>query len=43
VENKQILVEYTNTDSQLADILMKPLGQVKFQEMQGKIGVIKIK
>ena len=43
VENKQILVEYTSSESQLADILTKPLGRVKFQEMRRKIGVKKIK
>jgi hypothetical protein len=43
VEKGQILVEFTSTESQLADILTKPLGRVKFQEMRGRIGVAQIK
>jgi hypothetical protein len=43
VEKKQILVEFTRTESQLADIVTKPLGRVKFQEMRERIGVIQIK
>jgi hypothetical protein len=42
VEKGQIFVEFTRTEAQLADILTKPLGRVKFQEMREKIGVTKI-
>jgi hypothetical protein len=42
VEKGQISVEFTRTEAQLADILTKPLGRVKFQEMREKIGVTKI-
>jgi hypothetical protein len=43
VEKTQILVEFTRTESQLANILIKPLGRVKFQEMRERIGVTQIK
>jgi hypothetical protein len=42
VEDKKIHVEFTSSETQLADILTKSLGRVKFQEMRSKIGVIKI-
>jgi hypothetical protein len=42
VEKKQIFVEFIRTEAQLADILTKPLGRVKFQEMREKISVVKI-
>jgi len=42
-ENKQILIKFTSTETQLVDILTKPLGRVKFQEMRCKIGVKQIK
>jgi hypothetical protein len=42
VEKGQIFVEFTRIEAQLADILTKPLGRVKFQEMREKIGVTKI-
>ena len=43
VEEKKITVDYISTDLQLADILTKPLGRVKFQELRNKIGINKIK
>jgi hypothetical protein len=43
VEKTQILVEFTRTELQLADILIKPLGRIKFQEMRERIGVTQIK
>ena len=35
-------VEHIGTDSQLADILTKPLGRVKFIEMRQALGVSKV-
>lgn len=31
-----------STDEQLADILTKPLGRVRFAEMRRQLGIIKI-
>jgi hypothetical protein len=30
------------THDQLADILMKPVARVRFQELRGRIGVVKL-
>ena len=35
-------VEHVSTDRQLADILMKPLGRIKFVEMRQQLGVSKL-
>jgi hypothetical protein len=35
-------VEHVRTDQQLANILMKPLGRVRFVEMRSLLGVVKI-
>jgi hypothetical protein len=35
-------VSHVGTDDQLADILTKPLGRVKFVEMRSRLGVIQI-
>lgn len=43
VENGKIEVEYVNTSDQLADILTKSLGRLKFLEMREKIRVLKVK
>lgn len=43
VEEGKIIVDYIRTKDQLANILMKPLGQIKFLEMREKIDVIKVK
>jgi hypothetical protein len=37
-----VSVTYINTVDQLADILMKALGRVKFQELRARIGMIQI-
>ena len=38
IESGKITVDYINTDDQLADILTKPLGRIKFQTLREKIG-----
>ena len=43
VENGKAAVEYVNIDDQLADILTKSLGRVKFQAMRQKIGIVDIR
>jgi hypothetical protein len=35
-------VEHVSTDKQLADILTKPLGRIKFVEMRQELGVIDV-
>ena len=39
VEEKRIGVKYVSTEDQLADILTKSLGRLKFLEMRDRIGV----
>jgi hypothetical protein len=41
VENGSTVVEHVRTGDQLADILTKPLGRVKFLELRDRIGVCK--
>lgn len=36
-------MEYIKTEEQLADILTKVLGHVKFQELRTRIGIVEIK
>ena len=43
VDEKKIIVEFTGMTEQLAGILTKSLGRVRFQELRVKIGIIKIK
>lgn len=43
VEEKKITGDYISTELQLADILTKPLGRVKFQELRSKLGITKIR
>jgi hypothetical protein len=43
LDRGQITVEFISTADQLADIFTKGLGQVKFQELRERIGVIDIK
>jgi hypothetical protein len=39
VEEGRIKLNYVGTENQLADLLTKALGRVRFQELRGKIGV----
>ena len=43
VDGGRIGLDYTSTLEQLADVLTKPLGRMKFQELRDKIGVVKLK
>jgi hypothetical protein len=43
IEDGKIAVEYMDTNNQLADILTKALGRVKFLELRDKIGMVEIK
>jgi hypothetical protein len=36
----KVEVKYVSTDEQLADILTKPLGRIRFQELRSKIGMV---
>ena len=40
VDGGKIKLDFTSSQEQLANILTKPLGRVKFQELRGKIGVV---
>ena len=42
MEDKKIQVDYVRTEDQLADILTKSLGRVKFLEMHERLGVVKV-
>ena len=42
VEDGRIEVEYTTTGDQLADILTKYLGRLKFHELSSRIGMVSI-
>ncbi|CAM8989664.1 unnamed protein product [Rhodiola kirilowii] len=43
VEEGKIVVKHVSTNDQLADILTKPLGRLKFLEMKGRIGMQVVK
>lgn len=36
-------IEYVSTEDQLTDILTKPLGRVKFQEMRERMMIMVVK
>lgn len=40
VKKKDIKLEYINTESQLADILMKPLSESRFSLLRHELGMI---
>ena len=42
VEDGRINIDYVNTANQLADILTKALGRIRFLELRGKIGMSEI-
>jgi hypothetical protein len=42
IENGQIKVEFIKSEEQLGNILTKPLGRVKFQELHTKISLIDV-
>ena len=42
IEEKKVEVEFVPSDEQVADILTKPLGRIKFQEFRSKAGVVQI-
>jgi hypothetical protein len=37
-----VQLEHVSTDDQLADILTKPLGRIKFAEMRRQLGIVKV-
>jgi len=43
VDGGQIVLEFVETGRQLADILTKPLGRLRFIELRTKIGMVEIK
>ena len=40
VDEGKITVEFTGTVDQLADLLTKPLGRIRFLELRDKIGIV---
>ena len=43
VESGKVTVRHVKTDDQLADIMTKPIGRVRFQQLRLKIGIVNIK
>lgn len=43
VEEEKIEIEFISSEHQLADILTKPLGRVRFLELRSKLGLIEVK
>jgi hypothetical protein len=43
VEKGTVAVEFIGTKEQKADILTKPLGRIRFQELRGMVGIVNIK
>ena len=43
IESRKIAVRHVKTDDQLADIMTKPIGRVRFQQLRLKIGIVNIK
>ena len=43
VENGKVCVDHMSTEEQLADVLTKSLGRVRFSELQSKIGVVSLR
>lgn len=42
VERGEVDIEHVGTNEQLADILTKALGRVKFTELREKLGVVQV-
>ena len=42
VETKKIELEFVPTEHQLADMLTKPLGRVRFAELRSSIGMVEV-
>jgi hypothetical protein len=43
VDGGQMVIEFVDSGRQLADILTKPLGRLRFQELRGLIGMVEVK
>ena len=43
IEKNVLDVDHVRTDEQVADILMKPLGRMKFAEFRVKLGVVLVR
>jgi hypothetical protein len=43
VDSGKICVDYASTQEQLADVLTKALGRVRFCELRDQVGVVKLK
>jgi len=43
VDGGQIVIEFVDTNRQLADILTKSLGRLRFLELRGLMGMVEIK
>ena len=43
VDGGQIVLEFVETERQLADILTKPLGRLRLMDLRTKIGMVEIK
>ena len=42
IDGNRIVIGHTSTEEQLADVLTKALGRVRFQELREKMGVINL-
>jgi hypothetical protein len=43
VDGGQLVIEFVDSGRQLADILTKPLGRLRFQELRGLVGMVVVK
>ena len=42
VDGGQIVIEFVETGRQLADVLTKPLGRLRFMELKKMIGMVEV-